>query len=194
MKFGKFLSHEVAPLLQTEPLKYFAPSIIRYRSLKKLLRKIDADTLAARSGAVRPEGECAICLEAFPDDSCCHAVRTKCRHWFHYSCLAHSFGTRRSAQRCCPLCRAPPDELLPDGPEGLILQFLSNLCSNVEAVERSHAAFLADLIIRFRAFQLAHSSLSFFERSSPLSHVRQSRCTSHDVDRSGHRQTDPVVR
>lgn len=100
----------------------------RYKSCKAALRRIDNDTVAARTGAYEASS-CPICLEEFsadqatdnPDDIENTLLPTSgttnpnarsalpCGHSFHTHCINDWVDGASANRGLCPVCRAPVD-------------------------------------------------------------------------------------
>ncbi len=159
-QYGGFLENEIAPLLQHEPLCFFARSFIQYKSLKESLLDIDPFDciLDTKSAAVASNiGEdCCICLETFRQGA--DLVVTKCKHCFHSSCflkLLDHAERRPNAPIFCPLCRSP-NICLDNCRDRAIVDFARAIESNLRATERCHLSLMRHAQLRLR--MLAHEA------------------------------------
>ena len=138
MKFAEYLKRVSTSLFLKERSSRFSESTIRFEEIQCCIEKFDfkafefvADTPFA--------GECSICLDSFGQRS--SVLITKCGHPFHSMCLVNCLVSKHAA-RSCPLCRTTREEMVSDGLEGAVFQFLEMIHTDVAMVERCHQAFL----------------------------------------------------
>jgi len=139
MKFGKQLHQNVLPILSGDP-RYacLRASIICYKGLKQILKRMDFDTFCARGTAPLDEC-CGICLD--PLAFRWQAIRTACGHHFHPHCLVDAFAVRTS-RGACPMCRTPLGRLVPAGVDGDVLRFLATVRVGIEAADTCYEGFV----------------------------------------------------
>lgn len=142
MKFGNYLQEHIIPEFMDDTVfPGFESSMIRYKVLKQMIRKMDFATSHQRSKEAMP-GECCICFEPFHHRS--EAISTRCGHDFHPCCLIDAFSVEGSRGNC-PLCRAPVAELVPPGFDGDVLRFLAMVRVNIDAADSCHERFVRHL-------------------------------------------------
>ncbi len=165
-RYGIFIDNEIAPLLQHEPLRFFARSSIKYHSLKKLLLDIeplneDLDTTSTLY-ASNMGGDCCICLEPFDAE----LVVTTCKHCFHSSCLLKFIDhaeRQHNAIVSCPLCRSPILflDILRDR---AIIDFARAIESNLHATERYRRSFICHAHLRLQILAHEYASIPVLSR------------------------------
>ena len=131
MGYGIFLDEISRVFFVGQRAEPFNASMLPFDLLNSLLKTIEFEHVEV-AASEKLCGECCICLESFHSRS--EAVLTKCKHAFHPVCLTRSLCSV-GAGSSCPLCRAPFDELLPDGHDGAVIRFLHMVGSSMDEIE-----------------------------------------------------------
>ena len=157
MKYSEFVDLCVETFFSAEQCAPFQAAMVPYRRIKTFLKTADFES---SSVAVAGQlcGDCPICLEPFEARS--DYVLTRCAHSFHPHCIARSIFFAGSSFSC-PMCRASLQHLLPEGLDGVAVQFICFCLSGLETVEKCHEEFLRYAANRVKVLQaLKGSSLT----------------------------------
>ena len=147
MKYGKYLEREALLLYEGEEIK---EATMMYKILKKYITVIQVDGALRNATSDVTSDRCDLCRQLWTLGP--GILTSKCKHSFHPTCIMTCFNCEQSARRC-PVCGCSSDNFMPEGFDGEVLQFLSMVRMNVNAVEACHINHMRDLEQKFAWLQ-----------------------------------------
>mmetsp|Transcript_26737 Transcript_26737/g.70212 ORF Transcript_26737/g.70212 Transcript_26737/m.70212 type:complete len:292 (-) Transcript_26737:110-985(-) len=160
--FGTYLNHVVEPLLKQDPFLTICGAVLPYEELKQALYSID-ENICAQRVTIKACGTCCICLEDF--QNCSEAIKTRCGHSFHGTCLTSHMRLSGPARiRKCPMCRTPEKDMQPEGHDGDILAMFTMLWDAIQSAEKHHDRFVRVLKIKLGSIKDLETKLWSIEK------------------------------